>query len=85
MKSPRNSLLLQSNVTSVREWCIYDLTKLSVNVTTVTRIYFSKNNQLAWLLLKLYETYITRTESIQIIGVIVDSKLNFHKHADHVH
>jgi hypothetical protein len=83
MNSPRNSWLLPSNVTSVRVRRIYNYVKLSVNLATV--IPFSKNNQLDWLLLKLYETYITRNEPIKIMGVLVDSKLHFYKHADHVH
>jgi hypothetical protein len=78
-----DSLLLQSDINSVSDWCIANSMRLNtakthvVSYTRKTIFFFTYDYQLC-------RATITRTSSIKDQGVFYDSKLHFHNHVDYV-
>jgi hypothetical protein len=80
--SPQDCNLLQSDINSVQSWCIANCMKLNISKTKV--ISFSwKTNPLVYDY-KLCQSSITRTDCIKDLGVLIDNKLHFHEHINHI-
>jgi hypothetical protein len=58
-------------------------TTITTNTTTIIKFIIDKN-QFAWLEYKLRESFTVRIETVRVMAVIIDSKLYFHRHVDHV-
>jgi hypothetical protein len=80
--SPHDCILLQSDINSVSDWSTANSMRLNIAETRVVS-YTRKTNFLNYEYPFCHAT-ITRTSSIKDLGVIFDSKLHFHTHADYV-
>ena len=83
MMSPHYIFLkLQSDINSACGWCSSDLRQLSTNQTRV--ISFSKLNLLAQFWVQIMWIMCYDSESIIFLAVVIDSRLDFHNHFDHI-
>jgi hypothetical protein len=78
--SPRDCLLLRSDVDSVSDWCAAISMRLNSHKTRVM-MYSRKTNVLCYDYRRC-RSAIARTTSIKDLGVFFDSKLYFHNHVD---
>jgi hypothetical protein len=82
VNSPQDCNLLQSDISSVYDWCVANGMKLNIGKTRV--ISFSRKTNALIYDYRLCLSSITRTHSTKDLGVYMDSKLHFHDHVTYI-
>ncbi|KDR18918.1 hypothetical protein L798_06656 [Zootermopsis nevadensis] len=57
---------------------------MKLNISKTTVIPFSRKTTTLIFDYKLFQSSITRTDTIKDLGIFFDSKLQFHNHVDHI-
>jgi hypothetical protein len=57
---------------------------MKINVGRTTIISFSSKTNSIYFNYKLYNNLVTRSQCVKHLGVLLDSKLYFHQHIDHI-
>jgi hypothetical protein len=82
ISSPEDCNLLQFDIDSIRGWCDANYIKLNVDKTKV--ITFSMKTNILIYEYTLFHFTITRTDSVKVLGVYLDTKLYFHNHTNFI-
>jgi hypothetical protein len=82
INSPHACLLLQSDISSVSDWCIANSMRLNTAKTRV--VSYSRKTKFLSYNYQLCRATITHASSIEDKGVFFGSKLHFHNHVDYV-
>jgi hypothetical protein len=82
VKSSQDCSLLQSDVNSMKGWCIANYMKLKMSKTRV--ISFSRKTKVLIYDYKICRSSITWTDSINDLGVFIYAKLYFHDRVNYI-
>jgi hypothetical protein len=80
---PEDCNLLQSDINSIQGWCTVNYMKLNISKTKVMS--FSRKTNILIYEYKLCQSSITRTDSIEDLGVFLDYKLHFHNLVNYIY
>jgi hypothetical protein len=80
VKSVKECKLLQSDIDSVQKWCIENYMK--INIFKTDMISFTRKSNSIHFNYFLCDLLIVRTDCVKDLGVLLDSKLNFHRRVD---
>jgi hypothetical protein len=83
IKASKDCKLLQSDINSVKKWCIENYMKINVFKTNI--IPFTGATKSIPFNYFLGDVLILRTDSVKYLGVMLNSKLHFHLHVDSLH
>jgi hypothetical protein len=73
--------LLQTDIHSLKKWCLFNDNKLTVRQTTCTN--FLLKQAVTPLYINLGFTHTAHSQCVRDLGVILDSTVHFHNHVDH--
>jgi hypothetical protein len=80
INSVDDCILQQSDIEHIQGCCTAILMKL--NISKTRGIAFTRKTNVLYYTYKICDPSITRTDTIKDLGVLLDSKLHFHEHAD---
>jgi hypothetical protein len=83
IKSVKDCKAFQVDIDSIQQWCVENC--MEFNIQKTKTIYFTRKNVSVHFNYYVSDVLILRTDSIKDLGVILDSKLNFHCHVDFVY
>jgi hypothetical protein len=81
IESAEDCKLLQSDIDSVQKWCIENFMK--INTLKKDIISFTRKTNSIHYNHFVGNLLIARTDCVKDLGVMLDSKLHFHRHVDY--
>jgi hypothetical protein len=83
IKSAKDCKLLQSDIDCVQKWCYENYMKFNTLETNI--IFFTRKTNSIFFNYYVDNLLIVRTDCIKDHGVMLDSKLHFHRHIDNLY
>jgi hypothetical protein len=82
IESAEDCKLLQSDIESVQKWCIENYMKINTLKTNI--ISFTRKTISIHFNYFVSNLLIIQTDYVKDLGVMLDSKLHFHRHVDYL-